>query len=301
MSDSLAEYLKEIGRVRLLSPDEEITLGHQIQRMILIRETIPQDEWTKAQRRTVRIGDRAKSKMVESNLRLVVSVAKKYTYITHKLSLQDLVQEGSLGLIRAAEKFDPEKGYKFSTYAMWWIRQSIGRAISYYSRTIRLPGNGTAALRKAREFILQYRIEHGGLPKVELIAEHCGVSLSAMQSYLNHANDCKSLDQATVMNDSGSSTILDFIVDPNSVDHNDIKADAQDIQLLLKHICELKPAYQEVLLMRFGLLEDGVQYSFHEIGKRTNRSRERIRAIEKLALNALRLKIGQTSLGKICA
>ena len=301
-ADSTREYLKGIGRVRLLTADEEITLGHRIQRMVAIRETIPEAEWTKEQRRTVRVGERAKAKMVESNLRLVVSVAKKWLHVTSTLTIDDLIQEGSMGLIRAAEKFDPEKGYKFSTYAMWWIRQAIGRGISYTSRTIRLPGNGTASLRKAREFLHDYKRDHGKLPTVDQIADHCGVTPSAMQAYLNHMNDCKSLDAQAHINDRDSSSIIDFIVDPNSLDKEDMQLDMQELEILLTCIEKLKPQHQEVLKKRFGLTGECDEMSFVEIGKTLGISRERTRQIEKNAINALKLQlIKVTNLGKIYA
>jgi RNA polymerase primary sigma factor len=168
---SLGEYLTVIGRVKLLSAAEEITLGRRIKQMIEICETVPEEDWTKEQRRTVRVGKNAKSRMVECNLRLVVSYAKKYSHFTERLTLDDLVQEGNIGLIRAAEKFDHEKGYKFSTYATWWIRQAISRAICYNGRIIRLPGNATKALRDARTFITEYRIKHNKIPSLKLISQ----------------------------------------------------------------------------------------------------------------------------------
>ena len=148
MSDTLRDYLNQIGKIPLLTGAEEIELGHAIKRMAAIDPANP----TKAELRILKIGKRAKDRMIKGNLRLVVGVAKKYKHMTNRLTMHDLVQEGNIGLIRAVELFDPERGYKFSTYAYWWIRQGIMRAIQMYDRIIKLPTGAIEILRKVRIF-----------------------------------------------------------------------------------------------------------------------------------------------------
>ncbi|MGA1512658.1 MAG: sigma-70 family RNA polymerase sigma factor, partial [Aquiluna sp.] len=152
MSDTLRDYLNQIGKIPLLTAAEEIELGHAIQKMIAVQT----DQPSKEEQRILRIGKRAKERMIKGNLRLVVGVAKKYKHLTNRLTMHDLVQEGNIGLIRAVELFDPARGYKFSTYAYWWIRQGIMRSIQVQDRIIKLPTGAGDALRKVRTFTLEY-------------------------------------------------------------------------------------------------------------------------------------------------
>ena len=148
MPDPLRDYLNQIGKIPLLTAAEEIELGNSIQRMMPL---LDKPDLTKDEQKIIRIGKRAKKRMVQGNLRLVISVASKYNKMTSRLSMQDLIQEGNIGLIRAVEMFDPSRGYKFSTYAYWWIRQGITRAIAEKSRTIRLPIHITETLNKLKK------------------------------------------------------------------------------------------------------------------------------------------------------
>ena len=301
-NDALSDYLFTIGRVKLLSADEEITLGHAVQRMIHIRGTIPEDQWDKRQKRQVRIGERAKAKMVECNLRLVVSVAKKYLHIAYNLDIEDLIQEGNLGLIRAVEKFDPERGYKFSTYSYWWIRQAIGRAIGVHGRIIRLPLNASTQLKAARTFILDYYNEHGKKPTIEEIAKHCDTHPETMKAYLAHINDARSLDGKVHDGEDGSS-LVDLIADPQSLDdmNETMKMDNDDASAMLNYVEMLNSRQKSVVQMRFGLI-DGAEHSLKEVGNVHGVSREMIRQDERRALKRLRLMMNKDSrLGKIYA
>ena len=154
MPDPLRDYLNQIGKIPLLTAAEEIELGNSIQRMMPL---LDKPDLTKEEQKVIRIGKRAKKRMVQGNLRLVISVASKYNKMTCRLSMQDLIQEGNIGLIRAVEMFDPSRGYKFSTYAYWWIRQGIMRATQTQDRMIKLPSGAPDGLRKVRYFMIDYQ------------------------------------------------------------------------------------------------------------------------------------------------
>jgi len=300
-SDPFHDYLQEIGRVKLLSADEEITLAHRVQAMLHIRATRPEDDWTKKERRTVRSGDRAKHHMIQCNLRLVVSCAKKYQRLANHLELSDLISEGNIGLIRAVEKYDPKRGYKFSTYAYWWIRQGITRAMTYYERTIRLPSNAVTQLGHARSFMIECHRLTGKLPTTEEIAEHCNVPVLTMKHYLVHLQECKSLDQKTRLGDDGSSNIVDLIADPNSLGEREYDLDKDDLQTLTLFLEKLDERSQRIIKLRFGI--DGhAPHTLSDIAKQEKISRERTRQIEMRALKRLRRGMSQgSSLGKIYA
>ena len=194
--DSISWYLSEIGRRPLLTPDEEIELGNQVQKMMILTEDGQLNEkindFTTQQKRTIKIGRRAKERMMKANLRLVVSVAKKYQ--GKGLELLDLVQEGSLGLERAVEKFDPTRGYKFSTYAFWWIRQSMTRAIDCQSRTIRLPVHLSERLASIRKVSRDLAHKLGAMPSRIEIAEAMEIDVEELDSVLRQALSTSSLD-----------------------------------------------------------------------------------------------------------
>ena len=213
-SDPISWYLSSIGRVPLLTPAEEIELGNQVQTLMSLTEDgqikEQSKEFTSHQRRLIRIGRRAKERMMKANLRLVVSVAKKYQ--GKGLELLDLVQEGSLGLERAVEKFDPTRGYKFSTYAFWWIRQSMTRAIACQSRTIRLPVHLSERLATIRKVSLDLAHKLGAMPSRIEIAEAMEIELEELDSILRQALTTSSLD-APVNGDEGRSFLGDLIAD----------------------------------------------------------------------------------------
>ena len=302
MSDSFGDYLQTIGRVRLLTADEEISLGHKIQAMLEIKETVPEEDWDKNQKRIVKRGERAKSKMVQSNLRLVVSCAKKYQHISETLDLEDLIQEGNFGLMRATEKFDPTRGYKFSTYAYWWIRQAITRGIAQQGRVIRLPCNASTQLRKARTYMLEYHRDYGKIPSVKEIAEHCGTAVHTMKHYLEHMLDVKSLDVKTIFNDQDSSNLIDVIPDPSTTIADDIfQPDDTDISHMQKALDKLNPEQRRIINLAYGL-EGQEALANIEIAQIDGRSREAIRVAHGKALRRLRwILVENTSMGKIYA
>ena len=213
-SDPVSWYLATIGRIPLLTPAEEIELGNQVQAMMTLTEdgskTFEDHELTGKQRRMLRIGRRAKERMMKAKLRLVVSVAKKYQ--GRGLELLDLIQEGSLGLERAVEKFDPTRGYKFSTYAFWWIRQSMTRAIACQSRTIRLPVHLSERLTTIRKVSLDLAHKLGAMPSRVEIAEAMDIPLDELDSLLRQALTTSSLD-APVNGEEGRSFLGDLIAD----------------------------------------------------------------------------------------
>jgi RNA polymerase primary sigma factor len=298
--DSIRVYLQEIGRIRLLRPDEEIELARKIADLLQLEELAAQFESDKGQlpdmkewaalvdmplikfRRRLMLGRRAKEKMVQSNLRLVVSIAKKY--MNRGLSFQDLIQEGSLGLIRAAEKFDHEKGYKFSTYATWWIRQAITRAIADQSRTIRLPVHLYETISRIKKTTKTLSQEFGRKPTEEEIAESMEMTIEKLRFIAKSAQLPISLE--TPIGKEEDSRLGDFI-------EADIENPEQDVaKNLLREDLEgvlatLSPRERDVLRLRYGL-DDGRMKTLEEIGQIFDVTRERIRQIEAKALRKLR-------------
>tara|TARA_Y100001968_G_scaffold322872_1_gene359676 strand:- start:2331 stop:3659 length:1329 start_codon:yes stop_codon:yes gene_type:complete len=298
--DSIRVYLQEIGRIRLLRPDEEIELARKIADLLQLEELAAQfdsehghypstKEWAALVsmplmrfRRRLMLGRRAKEKMVQSNLRLVVSIAKKY--MNRGLSFQDLIQEGSLGLIRAAEKFDHEKGYKFSTYATWWIRQAITRAIADQSRTIRLPVHLYETISRIKKTTKVLSQEFGRKPTEEEIAESMEMTIEKLRFIAKSAQLPISLE--TPIGKEEDSRLGDFI-------EADIENPEQDVaKTLLREDLEgvlatLSPRERDVLRLRYGL-DDGRMKTLEEIGQIFDVTRERIRQIEAKALRKLR-------------
>ncbi len=298
--DSIRVYLQEIGRIRLLRPDEEIELARKIADLLNLEELAAQfesendhypttKEWAALVgmplvrfRRRLMLGRRAKEKMVQSNLRLVVSIAKKY--MNRGLSFQDLIQEGSLGLIRAAEKFDHEKGYKFSTYATWWIRQAITRAIADQSRTIRLPVHLYETISRIKKTTKVLSQEFGRKPTEEEIAESMEMTIEKLRFIAKSAQLPISLE--TPIGKEEDSRLGDFI-------EADIENPEQDVSKnLLREDLEgvlatLSPRERDVLRLRYGL-DDGRMKTLEEIGQIFDVTRERIRQIEAKALRKLR-------------
>ena len=298
--DSIRVYLQEIGRIRLLRADEEIELARKIADLLQLEELANQfeednghypdnKEWAALVemplikfRRRLMLGRRAKEKMVQSNLRLVVSIAKKY--MNRGLSFQDLIQEGSLGLIRAAEKFDHEKGYKFSTYATWWIRQAITRAIADQSRTIRLPVHLYETISRIKKTTKILSQEFGRKPTEEEIAESMEMTIEKLRFIAKSAQLPISLE--TPIGKEEDSRLGDFI-------EADIENPDQDVaKNLLREDLEgvlatLSPRERDVLRLRYGL-DDGRMKTLEEIGQIFDVTRERVRQIEAKALRKLR-------------
>ncbi len=287
-SDPISWYLSTIGRIPLLTPAEEIELGNQVQAMMsLTEECLVKDEareFSSKERRVIRIGRRAKERMMKANLRLVVSVAKKYQ--GKGLELLDLVQEGSLGLERAVEKFDPTRGYKFSTYAFWWIRQSMTRAIACQSRTIRLPVHLSERLTTIRKVSLDLAHKLGAMPSRAEIAEAMEISLEELDSLLRQALTTSSLD-APVNGDEGRSFLGDLIADSSLEEPLDKVEQRIHHEQLGRWLTHLSEQEQHVLRLRFGL-EGNERHTLAEIGRLLEVSRERVRQVELKALRKLR-------------
>ena len=259
--DPVKVYLKEIGRVPLLSPEEEIELAMRI---------ADDDEY-------------AKKRLAEANLRLVVSIAKRY--VGRGMQFLDLIQEGNLGLIKAVDKFDHTKGFKFSTYATWWIRQAITRAIADQARTIRIPVHMVETINKVKKTNSQLLHENGRDPTAEEIANKLGMTVGKVREILRVAQEPVSLE--TPIGEEEDSHLGDFIPD----DDAPAPADAASILLLKEQLDEvlqtLTPREAKVLSMRFGL-EGGHPHTLEEVGKYFDVTRERIRQIEAKALRKLR-------------
>ena len=290
--DPVRMYLKEIGKVNLLSSDEEIELAQamdagnaakeQLAELQAAGEEIPaevQAELDKA----IKKGERAKQRLAEANLRLVVSIAKRY--VGRGMQFLDLIQEGNLGLIKAVEKFDYTKGYKFSTYATWWIRQAITRAIADQARTIRIPGHMVETINKVIRVSRQLLQELGHDPTPDEIAAEMNMPVNKVREILKIAQEPVSLE--TPIGEEEDSHLGDFIQD----DHVAVPADAAAYTLLHEQLMEvldtLTEREQKVLKLRFGLV-DGRPRTLEEVGKEFNVTRERIRQIEAKALRKLR-------------
>ena len=264
IDDPVKVYLKEIGRVPLLSPEEETELALKIQ------AGGPE-------------GEKAKQRLSEANLRLVVSIAKRY--VGRGMQFLDLIQEGNLGLIKAVEKFDHTKGFKFSTYATWWIRQAITRAIADQARTIRIPVHMVETINKVKKVSSQLLHEYGHDPSAEEIAERLDMPVDKVREIMRVAQEPVSLE--TPIGEEEDSHLGDFIPD----DDAPVPAEAASQTLLKEQLADvlktLTPREEKVLRLRFGL-EDGRPRTLEEVGKEFNVTRERIRQIEAKALRKLR-------------
>jgi RNA polymerase primary sigma factor len=283
-ADSIGWYLSTIGRVPLLTPAEEIELAHHVQAGKRL-QALPAAELTPQQRRHIRMGQRARDRMMAANLRLVVSVAKKYQ--NQGLELLDLVQEGAIGLERAVDKFDPAMGYKFSTYAYWWIRQGMTRAIDNSARTIRLPIHISEKLSKMRRVSRELSHRLGRQPNRLELSHALDMSPEELEELIAQSAPCASLD-AHARGDEDRSTLGELIADPNSNEH----FDSMDRHLQKEHLggwlSQLNAREQQILKLRFGL-EGSEPLTLAEIGRLINVSRERVRQLEAKAIMKLRL------------
>jgi RNA polymerase primary sigma factor len=286
VADTVGLYLDEVSSHLLLTAEDEVRLARAIEhgrRAQLRLETdseLPADERTRLHR-LVEAGDEAKMTFIRSNLRLVISIAKRYT--GRGLDLLDLIQEGNLGLIRAVEKFDWRKGFKFSTYATWWIRQAITRAIADKSRTVRIPVHLHDTLAAVRAAQASLKAELGRDPRPEEIAEEAGVTVDKVELALGVA-DTVSLEQP--VGEDGAQ-LGDFIEDEDAADPVQITEEMDVADSLRRSIERLPQREGRILALRYGFY-DGVPRTLEEIGEEFNLTRERIRQLEKLALCRLR-------------
>ena len=265
--DSVKIYLQQIGKIHLLNAEQELEVAKRIM------EGKGKDR------------EKAVTELVNANLRLVVSIAKKY--IGRGLSFLDLIQEGNMGLMRAAEKFDYTKGYKFSTYSTWWIQQAITRAIADKSRLIRLPVHMIETLGKIKKASTELTIQNGFAPGKEEIAYKVGMPLSKLNQLIESAQSTVSIEAPANQKDDNAK-IADFIVDESTLSP-DIKVTQENLFGDIKRMLDkLSPKEGDVLMLRFGLGKDGTKKTLEEIGTQYNVSRERIRQIENRAISKLR-------------
>ena len=263
--DSVQMYLREIGRVPLLKSEEEIDLAKRIEKK----------------------EEAAKQKLTSSNLRLVVSIAKRYVGRSPNLTLLDLIQEGNIGLFKAVEKYDWRRGYKFSTYATWWIRQAITRALADQSRTIRIPVHMVETISKYTQVKRRLLQDLGREPMPEEIASEMGVEVEKIRQIQKISQETISLE-APVGGDEEDSTLGEFIEDEKTIMPHHSAARRLLKEQLDAILVELSPREQKILKMRFGL-DDGVTHTLEEVGQEFGVTRERIRQIEAKALDKIRL------------
>jgi RNA polymerase primary sigma factor len=288
IGDSVHTYLKAIGRTRLLTAEEEVDLAKRIEAGLFAEHKLRTEHITDDQLRfdleeVAEDGRRAKAHMLEANLRLVVSVAKKYS--DRGLSLLDVVQEGNLGLIRAVEKFDYTKGYKFSTYAMWWIRQAIQRGFADSARTIRLPVHVLEMLSKLSRVERDMHQRLGREPTPEELAVELDRTPEAVEELLRTSRQPISLD--STIGEDGETSIGDLIEDIDAPEASDLVDRQLMADQLRRALDDLTPREATIMAMRFGLY-DGNPHTLDEIGKHLGLTRERIRQLEKQSLSKLR-------------
>ena len=295
--DSVRAYLRDIGRIPLLEHEEEILLGRKVQRLMEIKE-IESEMEVKSQddlagilgitpkdlKRQLREGEKAKDKMVTANLRLVVSVAKKYT--KRNMELLDIIQEGTIGLVRGVEKFDPGRGYKFSTYAYWWIRQGITRAIAEKSRAIRLPIHVTENLNKLKKAQRELSQINGEMPNVFQLAEYLDFTVDEIKDLM-----CKSRQPTSLeikIGENRDTALIDLLEDETQLP--EMLLERQSVKENIREIIHDLPEMQAaVVRMRYGIGEEVLEpMSMTAIGQVLNMSRDRVRTLENKALRAIR-------------
>ena len=294
--DSVRSYLRDIGRIPLLEHDEEILLGRKVQRMMHLQEMQKElnldvkglaeamDVPVRQLLREFRDGTQAKDKMVTANLRLVVSVAKKYT--KRNMELLDIIQEGTIGLVRGVEKFDPGRGYKFSTYAYWWIRQGITRAIAEKSRAIRLPIHVTENLNKLKKAQRELSQINGRIPNVFELAEHLELSVEEIKDLMCKARQPTSLE--IKIGENRDTALIDLLEDETQLPETLLEQQfvKEDMRNLIRDLPELQAA---VISMRYGIGEEMLEpMSMTAIGQVLNMSRDRVRTLEHKAVRNLR-------------
>ena len=296
--DSVRSYLRDIGRIPLLEHEEEILLGRKVQRLMELQEQQTEleldlqgladalDVSLKQIKRELRDGQKAKEAMVTANLRLVVSVAKKYT--KRNMELLDIIQEGTIGLVRGVEKFDPSRGYKFSTYAYWWIRQGITRAIAEKSRAIRLPIHVTENLNKLKKAQRELSQMNGYMPSVFQLAERMELTVDDIKDLMCKARQPTSLE--IKIGENRDTALIDLLEDETQLpemilERNCIKEDMREM------ISDLPEMQAAVISMRYGIGDEILEpMSMTAIGQLLNMSRDRVRTLEHKALRELKTR-----------
>ena len=295
MASSLSAFLGEIGRHQLLTPEQELTLGRKVQAMVALQERCssaggqgPACDYDELERRTLRLGERAKNHMITANLRLVVNLAKRYQ--GKGLDLLDLIQEGTLGLTRAVEKYDPTRGHRFSTYAYWWIRQGLNRALSTQSRTIRIPVNVNEKLTKIRAAKARYLQSHGCLPNAEALAGMLRLDKAEVEELL--ACELRSVTvslQGVVKSKSDPSELVDVLPSRElpPLERAELAERITVVWTLLDQAC-LTPKERTVIMLRFGLDGSHEWRTLAEVARQLGCSREYCRQVVQRALRKLR-------------
>ena len=296
--DSVRAYLRDIGRIPLLEHDEEILLGRKVQRLMTLLEMKREmaldnealadamDVSVKQIRKEMRDGERAKEKMVTANLRLVVSVAKKYT--KRNMELLDIIQEGTIGLVRGVEKFDPGRGYKFSTYAYWWIRQGITRAIAEKSRAIRLPIHITENLNRLKKAQRELSQLNGEMPTIKQLAVELDLSEDEIKDLMCKARQPTSLE--IKIGENRDTALIDLLEDETQLPEDLLTRSCikDDIRELITELPEMQAA---VVSMRYGIGDEVLEpMSMTAIGQVLNMSRDRVSTLEHKALRTLKEK-----------
>jgi RNA polymerase primary sigma factor len=295
MASSLSAYLGEIGRHQLLTPEQELTLGRKVQAMAALRERCrvaggdgPACEYSDLERRTLRLGERAKSQMITANLRLVVNLAKRYQ--NKGLDLLDLIQEGTLGLTRAVEKYDPTRGHRFSTYAYWWIRQGLNRALSTQSRTIRIPVNVNEKLTRLRAAKARHLQANGVPPSSKQLASALNLPLEEVEDLLGCELRSVTVSlQGAVKSKSDPSELVDVLPSPELPPLE--RAEQAERSAAVWHLLDkanLTPKERTVVMLRFGLDGTNEWRTLAEVARQIQCSREYCRQVVQRALRKLR-------------
>lgn len=273
-------------RYPLLTPAEEIVLARQVQAWMSIKDV---EKPTKEQQGIINKGRRARDRFFLSNIRLAVNVAGKYKRYCGTLTLEDLIQEGLVGMDSGILKFDPGLGYKFSTYSYWWIRQGITRAINRNSRIIRLPMQANDEIRKAMDFMQKHLHEHGKMPALQDVADYCGIQKQTLLGYLNHNAGVCSLDQQ-MPGGENYGNFSDVVADPRSVEPQPEDL-SEYVEALHNAIADLTPENQHIIQRRY-FYSSRHPTSYIEIGKDLKISRQATQQMHNRAMNSLRLKLG---------
>lgn len=292
-SGCLDLFMSKANKHELLTPEQEIMLGKKVQAMVrLKKEGKPRNEFTFKEKREWAEGMRARDKMIEANLRLVVHIATKVFRAvsvrsgTSGMERMDLIQEGNIGLATAVEKYEPEKGYRFSTYAYWWIKQSICRGVQNQERTIRIPDHAHETIRKAMKEEARIMKETGIKPKLSEVAARIKVDREKLEQYLISNRRTKSIEAPTTRSSEDSSAFAEILADPKSLDQDDQSWSPVDLEWALDVLSEKE---RDIVRLRYGI-GTGKSMTLVEISKKYGVSTERVRQICQQAINRMRLK-----------